>query len=340
MSKKVISLAVILITLFMPHAYSAEYYEPSTGTIINPPAKPKFPLTDTKLKQITEKALAIARDKLSKNPNDKIGQMMLNLAHHFSPTNRDVLLVRGKLKFKIKIDEPRRSVSKKEFLQLLRKSVEQLPNRNTEIVRHFRILLYQIIRQFDPYDEDAIITLMSYDDKGIATDIKPLLAKNIHESYTIQYDSKDERYIVSNVKKTIFVPANVPWTDTWVKVKVGKIVRVHASRLWSMGTGTFPYCGPNGMSRLSTGTTSKTRTVTKTSSKTKVTTTTSRTKVSGEVGQPGCLMAKVGSKTYYVGEEAVFKVEKAGILLFGPYEWDTYSDNSGKLQVTFEVSDR
>ena len=55
---------------------------------------------------------------------------------------------------------------------------------------------------------------------------------------------------------------------------------------------------------------------------------------------PGCLLAKIGKKEYAVGSEAVFRAESSGILFFGPFEWDDYSDNIGSLKVTFQVSDK
>jgi hypothetical protein len=54
---------------------------------------------------------------------------------------------------------------------------------------------------------------------------------------------------------------------------------------------------------------------------------------------PGCLLAKIGKKEYYVGTQMTFRAEAGGILSLGPYEWDDYLDNYGSLTVTIEVSD-
>ncbi len=59
-----------------------------------------------------------------------------------------------------------------------------------------------------------------------------------------------------------------------------------------------------------------------------------------KLGNPGCLLAKIGDKIYPAGKECVFRADNSGVLFLGPYEWDDYSDNSGQLMVTIEIADK
>ena len=54
----------------------------------------------------------------------------------------------------------------------------------------------------------------------------------------------------------------------------------------------------------------------------------------------GSLIAKIGNKIYPAGVESTFRADTSGVLFFGPYEWDDYSDNTGFLTITFEVADK
>jgi hypothetical protein len=56
--------------------------------------------------------------------------------------------------------------------------------------------------------------------------------------------------------------------------------------------------------------------------------------------KPGCLLVKIGKTIYPAGRNVVFRAESSGILFFGPFEWDGYSDNSGYLLVNVKVSDK
>ena len=160
-----------------------------------------------------------------------------------------------------------------------------------------------------------------------------------------ELDPEDSRYTIGDVKKTIDVPADTPWTDTWIKVQAGKIIRIDAKRFWTLGSqGAFPYCDADGYDKLSmqdvvdkgnTGRSDKAY-----HSRYRAPTFVTK-KLKGEMDMvPGCLLAKIGDKIIPVGKKAMFKAEATGILYFGPFEWDSYKDNSGYLSVTVEVSDK
>ena len=297
-----------------------------------------YPLPKITMERLGETSLGLARQKLAANSKDPMGMLLLNFANHFIPTSRDVLLVRGKLKFKVPLNAPKRKVDEKEFLTLLCRARDYINDSDTAMNRHILIILNQLIRSINPRDEDAIIALMEFSDKGENVDINKLLTQRLDTITDTRFDPKDSRYVISDIKKTIMVPANVPWTDTWIKIKAGKMISVTAHGTWSMGDKLgFPACDPEGYTTYdvtkikrwsdSSTTTAAAKKKKKTSNKVK------------RSGAPGCLLAKIGTKEYYVGSQAVFKAENDGILYFGPYEWDDYLDNDGSLSITVEISD-
>jgi hypothetical protein len=302
-----------------------------------PLLRARLPLSDQGIKFLGLYAVTLGQDKLAANPKDPKGQMLLEFANHLIPANKKVLLLRGKLKFKVKINKPKQKVSDKEFLSLLNRARERIDDTNTAVNRHFLAILNQMIREFSPGDEEAIVSLMEFSDKGFEIDLKRLLAERLENISNVEFDPKDPRYIISDVKKTTNIPADRIWTDTYVKVKAGKTVKVSAQGTWSLGNKMkFPVCGANGyvgyeISQLIKK--EKKGTVKERSART------TRRYLGSRKKHPGCLMAKIGTKEYYVGSNAEFKAENDGILYFGPYEWSDFTDNTGSLQVTFEITE-
>jgi hypothetical protein len=299
------------------------------------------------LKLLAKQATALARQKLAKKATDKRGRLYVKFAGFFYPRYRDLLLLRGQLKYKAKVEKSKEEISELEFLTQLRKTAEILPSKNTERVRTLRAILYSMIRVLQPGNETALIALVMLEDAGVEVNIDRLLTHDLADYenlQSIEYDKKDPRYIISNVKKTIMVPASTPWTDSWVKVKEGQTIRVTASRMWSMGEGPFPLVGADGysaldMNRIKKARHSKVYSGGKRyfSGKTKVITRKLRGRKQGNLGS---LLAKIGKKIYAVGTSATFRAENSGVLYFGPFEWDDYSDNYGELMVTFEISEK
>jgi hypothetical protein len=303
---------------------------------------------ETKLKSLAEKATTVAQAKLAANPKDSKGLLLVKFAKFFNPEYRPLLLIRGQLKYKTKIEKPKNEVTELEFLSALLKAVDSVNSRNSEKNRKMLSILYSIIRIVQPGNEDALVALTELEDAGVEVNIDKLLTKNtldFENFQNVEYDKKDQRYIISDVKKTIFVPADVPWTDSWVKVKAGKVIRARATRLWSMGEGPFPLVSADGYSKMALDKILKqSRSQTRASryffSRKRIARKAQKKLKGQKSASLGCLLAKIGKKTYVVGEEATFKTETSGILYFGPFEWDDYSDNSGKLMVTFEVADQ
>lgn len=297
-----------------------------------------YPLPKTTMERLGESALNLAQQRLSKNAKDSTGLLLLNFANHLIPANRDVLLVRGKLKFKVPLRAPRRCIDEKDFLLLLSQARDHINDSDTAMNRHILTILNQLIRAFNPKEEEAIIALMEFSDKGVEVDINKLLVKKLDSITDTKFDPKDSRYAISNIKKTITIPANTPWTDTWIKVKAGKMVSVTAHGTWSMGDEMdFPACGPSGYVAYDIKTLKRwasDRNVNKNKKKT-----VPKTYKANRSGAPGCLLAKIGKKEYYIGKQITFKAESAGILYFGPYEWGDYLDNYGSLTITVEIYD-
>ncbi len=298
----------------------------------------RLPISDKSLAILANSARVVAQRLLARNATDKKGLLLLKFANHITPENREILLLRGQLKFKVKIEPPKEKTTPEDLLKQVKRAASFTYRTNDALGRHFLTVLCQVIRLFEPSNEGAIITLMNFEDKGFNTDLNELLQQKLTATIDVQYDPKDQRYVISNVKKTIFIPAKQPWTDTWIKVKEGKIIRVRAKQQWSMGftknRASFPSCGGDGYKSLEID---QLVTTTKT---TKKTTTTKQFQKSSLKGNPGCLLAKIGNKEYAVGSEAIFRAESSGILFFGPYEWSDYSDNLGSLKVTVQISDK
>lgn len=296
-----------------------------------------YPLPKTTIERLGESALKMAKQRLAKRTNDPRGLLLLNFANHLIPTNRDVLLVRGKLKFKVPLKTSRKNIDEKEFLLLLAQARDHINDSDTAMNRHILTILNQLIRAFNPKEEEAIIALMEFSDKGVEIDINKLLAKKLDSITDTKFDPKDSRYAISNIKKTITIPANTPWTDTWIKVKAGKMIRVTAHGTWSMGDEVdFPACDPDGylaydIKTLKRWSSDRTKKKKKKSAP--------KTYKANRSGAPGCLLAKIGKKEYYIGKQMTFKAESSGILYFGPYEWGDYLDNYGSLTITVEIYD-
>ena len=209
---------------------------------------------------------------------------------------------------------------------------------NNEKCRHLLVTCYAVLKEFQPDNEEALVTLMAAEDSGQEVKLDKLLAKNFWEFQNVEYDPKDPRYVISSVQKTVFVSADVPWTDTWVKVGAGKVIRVKASGDWCIGSSPFARVGPEGYDgtvidkvvggdvRRNQGSAARSVVL---------------KKYKGELeAQPGSLIAKIGNKMYPIGQEATFTATEAGILYFGPYELDSFADNAGQLMVSFSISDK
>jgi hypothetical protein len=297
-----------------------------------------YPLPKTTMERLGESALRLAEQRLAKSNKDTRGLLLLNFANHLIPTNREVLLIRGKLKFKVPLKAPRKKVDEKEFITLLGQARDHINDSDTAMNRHILAILNQLIRSFNPKEEDAIIALMEFSDKGVEVDINKLLVKKLDSITDTKFDPKDSRYAISNIKKTITIPANTPWTDSWIKVKAGKMVRVSAHGTWSMGDEVdFPVCDPNGYIAYDIKTLKRWSADRNVKKKKK-----SAPKAYAKAkrsGAPGCLLAKIGNKEHYIGKQMTFKAESNGILYFGPYEWGDYLDNYGSLTLSVEIYD-
>ena len=134
-----------------------------------------YPLPKTTMERLGECALKLAQERLAKNKKDKQGLLLLSFANHFIPTNREVLLVRGKLRFNVPLSAPKKTIDEKEFLQLLAQARDHINDSDTAMNRHILTILNQMIRSFNPKEEDAIIALMKFSDKGVEVDINKLL---------------------------------------------------------------------------------------------------------------------------------------------------------------------
>lgn len=298
-----------------------------------------YPLPKTTIERLGESALRLAEQRLAKNNKDARGLLLLSFANHLIPTNREVLLIRGKLKFQVPLKPSKKRVDEKEFMTLLAQARDHINDSDTAMNRHILAILNQLIRSFNPKEEDAIIALMEFSDKGVEVDINKLLIKKLDSITDTKFDPKDSRYAISNIKKTITIPANTPWTDTWIKIKSGKMVRVTAHGTWSMGDEVdFPVCDPNGYTAYDIKTLKRWSADRNFKKKKKKTASKAYAKAKRS-GAPGCLLAKIGNKEYYIGKQMTFKAESSGILYFGPYEWGDYLDNYGSLTLTVEIYD-
>ena len=294
-----------------------------------------YPLPKATMERLGETALNLAQQKLAVNKKDPMGLLLLNFANHFIPEDRDVLLLRGKLKFKVPFKSPRKKIDDKDFLLLLSQARDHINATDTAMNRHILVILNQLIRAFNPREEEAIISLMKFSDKGVETDVKKLLNKRLQSITDTKYDPKDSRYAIGNIDKTIDVPANSPWTDTWIKVKAGTIIKITAHGTWSMGDDVdFPACDADGYTSYDFKTLKKWSADPKKDPK-KIT----GYEKKGRSGAPGCLLGKIGKKQFYIGKGITYKAETSGVLYLGPYEWGDYLDNYGSLEVNIKIKD-
>lgn len=298
-------------------------------------------------KAIAIEATIIAQNRLSKDNKDKVGLILMNLAKHTYPNYKTLLLLRAKLKYKLPIDPSEKlGTGEFEFVNFLKKRTSQLIRNTNQRDRHLSLIYCSIIRIFDPDDEKTLISLMKFNDLGNEMNIETLLSKKFSTMPYFELDPKDPRYAIDNVQKTIKVFANVPWNDTWIKVKSGKIVRIDAKRFWTLGNegGALPYTDADGFDNSSMqkmvdrgNSGRKDKNYQKRYRAPKFMT----KKLKGKRDMnPGCLLAKIGNEVIPVGKKIAFRAPTSGILLLGPFEWDSYNDNSGYLLVTITVSDK
>ncbi|UDQ97022.1 hypothetical protein AAEX28_08200 [Lentisphaerota bacterium WC36G] len=288
----------------------------------------QLPISELRLKSLAYRAIVLASNVLANDRKDKRGLLLIDFAKSFIPKDKDLLLLRGRIKFNLPIKpiKSKRTVTEESFVENLRTTIKDMPRDTRTITRHLKLMFYGFIRLFKPEDEDAIIALVAYEDMGYNVDLSTILTESLVSKSKIVYDPKDPRYVISNIRKTVPVAASEPWTDSRIKVKKGKIIRVNSSGLWSMGDGPYPSCDGDGfIDWLPPTKSSKTNK--------------NINKVDKQFN-PGQLVARIGKKVYSIGASGTFRAEDSGILEFGPYEWDNYNNNTGRLLVTIEVSDR
>ena len=299
----------------------------------------------------SEKAIAvdaqiIAQARLAKNKKDKLALTLVDFSHHLHPTYEPLLLIRGKLKYNLPIASPKqKGTGESEFILNLKKRAKKLTDTNNIRDRHLSLVYYTIIRLFEPEYERAIIQLMKLTDQGETIELPKLLRKKFSTIPYHELDSKDPRYAVGNLEKTIEVRAGDPWTDSWIKVEQGKVIKIEAKRFWTLGSdGTFPYTDADGFDNISLqqlvdkgnrGKGDKTY-----HNKYRAPKFVTRKLAGKKDMKPGSLLVKIGKLVYPAGKNVTFRAESSGILSLGPFEWDSYSDNSGYLLVTIKVSDK
>jgi len=297
-------------------------------------------------KAIAVEATIIAQKKLAQNKKDKVGLTLMNLANHIHPDYKPLLLLRAKIKYNLPIATPEKSgKGELKFLDLLKNRTLKLRNNTNQRDRHLCLIYNSVIRIFNPDDEKALVALIKFADSGAEMNVDKLLKKKFSTMPYYELDPKDPRYAIDNVKKIVDVPADTPWTDTWIKVKKGKVIRIHAKRFWTLGSdGTFPYVDGDGFDNLSMqsmidkgNTGKKDRGYRNRFRAPKFLT--KKLKGKKEM-RPGCLLAKIGRQIESVGKKSAFRAESTGVLYLGPFEWDSYNDNSGYLSVEIEVSDK
>ena len=300
----------------------------------------------------SEKVLAvdatiIAIKRLINNRKDTKGLTLVEFAHHLYPEYEPLLLLRGQLKYNLDITPPhtKNPIGEAEFLYNLKRRALQLAKSNNIRDRHLCLIYNSMIRMFEPDNTQSIVQLMKFADEGMEMDVHRLFKKKFSQIPYYELDPKDPRYVIGNVEKTIKVFASDPWTDSWIKVKEGQIIRVQARRFWTLGQdGTFPYVDADGFDNISLKTLvdrgNSGKHDRKFQSQYRVPKFVTK-KLLGKKGmKPGCLLAKIGRTVYPLGRNVTFRAESSGILFLGPFEWDSYSDNSGYLLVTIKVSDR
>lgn len=329
-SKCRLFIALFSLLLTLPFLCPAQVQPSSTGIS-------ETQLPETKIKELGIKAAMLAQARLSADSKDKLGLILVKFANHLHPKYKPLLLLRASLKYNVKIQKPSEELSEKEFLAHLLKITQSMGDYpNNERARSLLVTCYALLREFQPDNEDALITLMAAEDSGQEVSLEKIFQKSFWEFQNVEYDPKDNRYVVSNVQKTIFVSACMPWTDTWVKVSAGKVIRVKASGDWCVGSLGLSRVGPEGYD----GTMIE-KIVGSYDPKKPPPRTVIMKKYKGELeAKPGSLIAKIGNRTYAVGDECVFTAAEAGILYFGPYELDGFDNNSGQLAVTITISDK
>lgn len=297
-------------------------------------------------KSIAVEATIIAQKKLQKNKKDKIGITLMNLANHVYPSYKPLLLLRAKMKYNLPIPEPEnKGTGEAEFVDFLKRRALKLRHQNNQRDKHLCLIYNSVIRIFDPDDEKTLVALIQFSDSGSNMNLDKLLSKKFSTMPYYELDPKDPRYAIDNVTKTIEVPADTPWTDTWIKVKAGKVIKIDSRRFWTLGSkGTFPYVDGNGFDNLTMqdlvdkGNKGKKDSGYRTRYRAPKFVT---KKLKGRKNMnPGCLLAKIGRQVHPVGKKSTFRSEVSGILYLGPFEWDSYGDNSGYLSVTIEISDK
>lgn len=297
-------------------------------------------------KSIAVEATIIAQKKLAEDPKDKLGLMLMRLANHIYPNYRPLLLLRAKIKYDLPIHAPENEgTGEAEFINFLKRRTTTLESKNNQRDQHLSLIYNSVIKIFEPENERALVSLIKFSDAGAEMDLEKLLSKKFSTMPYFELDPKDPRYSIDDIKKTIDVPADTPWTDTWIKVKAGKVIKIDAKRFWTLGTdGTFPYCDGDGFDNVSMdnmvdkGNAGKKDMGHKTKFRAPKFVT---KKLKGKKQMtPGCLLAKIGNQIEPVGKKGTFRAESDGVLYLGPFEWDSYNDNSGYLSVDIEVSDK
>ena len=308
------------------------------------PEDTETPLQMSDRETIVAHATAIAQNKLSLKSTDPAGLILLQFARYISRDYRPLLLLRAKLKYNIPLTKDVSSFSNEEsFISFLIQKSDELSRQKDRRSRHIELIFRHIVRLFDPNHEPTLIRLIQLEDAGAEVDINKLFQEDVSKIPTEDVDPKDSRYSVGNVAKTVTVPSKTPWTDTFVKVEAGKIINFKVHGAWSFGEGPSPMTDADGFASMSQEDNVRERKLPIAVGKPAIPTGSNfRTKKKNDslCGTPGCLMARIGKAVYYLGKNAAIKVEESGILYLGPFEWSDYTDNSGELRVSFEVSDK
>jgi hypothetical protein len=286
----------------------------------------------------------IATKRLVKNKKDPIALKLVDLANHLSPNYEPLLLLRARMKYNLKIPIPESEiVSESDFVKMLKEKTEDLSKRSSVRNRHLNMIYYQIIRLFEPDYERALIELMKFENQGESLDLKKLLQKKYSQMPFDELDPKDPRYAIGEVTKTIRVPADQEWTDSWIKVEKGKVITIKAKRMWSLVSfdeDFLPYTDADGYEdatlQYMLDKARKDSVGTRKRPGRKIPSFINKNKYMN----PGCLLVKVDETVYPAGKNVTIRPKNSGILYLGPFEWDTYSDNSGYLEVKITVSDK
>ncbi|MBN1865226.1 MAG: hypothetical protein JW808_10030 [Victivallales bacterium] len=293
-------------------------------------------------RSVATEATIIAQERLSADREDKIGLTLVKLANHLYPDYRPLLLLRARLQYSLDIPRPSSpGAGEAEFVAFLKRRTASLKKKNNQRDMHLLLVYHSIIRIFDPADEESLVSLMRFSDSGAEMELEKLLDKRFSSMPYHELCPEDPRYAIGNLVKTVDVPADTPWTDTWIKVQAGKIVRTKATRFWGFGTsGSFPIVDADGYDNVSLEEIIDKGSKGPKDKKFRPPQVVAR-KLKGQKDMnPGCLLGKIGSEVMPLGRNSTFKADSSGILYLGPFEWDSYNDNSGYLSVTIEISDK